>query len=185
MPTFGRHFYRASDSVAPRVRGAQAHATASGSTHGHYTSVRLVCVFLTASYAAVSRCLKHCARPPAAAHAHVVPLIALKAGRYAHHFYTVRACCLASSERRRVASLALRAAVAAVPSASVRLNSHAKSGINRLLFADDKMDAMFPEARRTLEEADPEVHKLVKAEMKRQWCAAALPILCLAVGLCA
>ena len=36
------------------------------------------------------------------------------------------------------------------------------------------MDAMFPEARRTLQEADPEVFQLVQEEKKRQWCAARL-----------
>lgn len=32
------------------------------------------------------------------------------------------------------------------------------------------MDAMFPEARKTLEQADPEVYQLVQQEKKRQWC---------------
>ena len=35
------------------------------------------------------------------------------------------------------------------------------------------MDNMFPEARRTLQDADPEVYKLVQEEKKRQWCARA------------
>lgn len=34
------------------------------------------------------------------------------------------------------------------------------------------MDAMFPEARKTLQDADPEVFQLVQDEKKRQWCAA-------------
>ena len=34
------------------------------------------------------------------------------------------------------------------------------------------MDKMFPEARKTLQDADPEVYKLVQDEKKRQWCDA-------------
>jgi hypothetical protein len=33
------------------------------------------------------------------------------------------------------------------------------------------MDAVFPEALKSLKEADSEVYDLVQAEKKRQWCA--------------
>lgn len=37
------------------------------------------------------------------------------------------------------------------------------------------MDRYFPDALKTLAEADPEIYGLVKAEEKRQWRAARVP----------
>jgi hypothetical protein len=34
---------------------------------------------------------------------------------------------------------------------------------------NSRMEAVFPESRKTLQEADPEVFDLVQAEKKRQW----------------
>jgi hypothetical protein len=37
------------------------------------------------------------------------------------------------------------------------------------------MQAVFPEARLSLKDADPEVHGLLRSEMKRQWCVQPRP----------
>jgi hypothetical protein len=37
------------------------------------------------------------------------------------------------------------------------------------------MDAIFPEARLSLKDADPEIHGLLRSEMNRQWCVRAKP----------
>lgn len=81
-----------------------------------------------------------------------------------------------------MATHTFRTSRTAYPAVPTRLDTHGQKfvrsfdtcpALSRAFSALSVMDRYFPDALKTLSEADPEIYGLVKAEEKRQWCASA------------